>query len=66
VFVPNEPATGDDVLRIRLAGLLPGLARWSQLALNGLLNKLVDKIMDVREVSCFSAIVFTKFEERFS
>lgn len=42
VFVPNEPAPGDDVLRIRLAGLLPGLARWSQLALNGLPNELVD------------------------
>jgi len=66
VFVPNEPASGDDVLRIRLAGLLPGLARWSQLALNGLPNELVDKIMDVREVSCLSAIVFAKFEERFS
>ena len=34
VFVPNEPAPGDDVLRIRLAGLLPGLARWSQMTLN--------------------------------
>ena len=42
VFVPKEPAQGDDVLRIRLAGLLPGLARWSQLALNGLPNELVD------------------------
>ena len=42
VFVPNEPAPGDDVLRIRLAGLLPGLARWSQLTLNGLPNELVD------------------------
>lgn len=28
--------------RIRLAGLLPGLARWSQLALEGLPNELVD------------------------
>lgn len=42
VFVPNEPAPGDDVHRIRLASLLPGLARWSQLALNGLPNELVD------------------------
>lgn len=53
VFVPNEPATGDDVLRIRLAGLLPGLARWSQLALNGLPNELVD-------VSFFFLIVFSE------
>jgi len=65
VFVPNEPTPGEEVLRIRLAGLLPGLARWSQLALNGLPNELVDKIMNVREVSCLSAIVFAKFEECF-
>ena len=31
-----------EVGRMRLAGLLPGLARWSQLALNGLPNELVD------------------------
>jgi peroxin-3 len=65
VFVPNEPTPGEEVLRIRLAGLLPGLARWSQLALNGLPNELVDKIMNVREVSCLSAIAFAKFEEWF-
>ncbi|KAF8889722.1 Peroxin-3-domain-containing protein [Gymnopilus junonius] len=51
--------------RIRLAGLLPGLARWSQLALDGLPNELVDKILDLREVSCLSAISFARFEERF-
>ena len=28
--------------RVRLAGMLPGLARWSQLALEGLPNELVD------------------------
>jgi len=33
---------GAEAERIRLAGLLPGLARWSQLALNGLPNELVD------------------------
>jgi peroxin-3 len=33
---------GAELERIRLAGLLPGLARWSQLALNGLPNELVD------------------------
>jgi len=65
VFVANEPTPGEEVLRIRLAGLLPGLARWSQLALNGLPNELVDKIMNVPEVSCLSAIVFAKFEELF-
>lgn len=43
VFVSSEPpaVSGEDV-RIRLAGLLPGLARWSHLALRGLPNELVD------------------------
>lgn len=36
----DEP--GQEILRLRLAGLLPGLARWSHLALNGLPNELVD------------------------
>jgi peroxin-3 len=44
VFVdPNSPLDeSQDFLRLRLAGLLPGLARWSHLALNGLPNELVD------------------------
>ena len=87
VFVTTEPSAvpGEEV-RIRLAGLLPGLARWSQLALNGLPNELVNvslfyfvivawcleadelplqSLLDVREVSCLSAITFSKFEDRF-
>lgn len=34
--------SGQEPLKLRLAGLLPGLARWSHLALNGLPNELVD------------------------
>lgn len=52
----------DDV-RVRLAGLLPGLARWSSLALTGLPNELVDALLGAREVSALSAIVFARFEE---
>jgi len=37
--LPEEP---EEVERVRLAGLLPGLSRWSQLALQGLPNELVD------------------------
>ncbi|KAF9483303.1 hypothetical protein BDN70DRAFT_874009 [Pholiota conissans] len=51
--------------RIRLAGLLPGLARWSHLALEGLPNELVDKILNQREVACLSALTFAKFEDIF-
>ncbi|KAG6808955.1 hypothetical protein H0H92_002242, partial [Tricholoma furcatifolium] len=43
VFVSSEPGLppGEPV-RIRLAGLLPGLSRWSHLAMNALPNELVD------------------------
>ncbi|KAF9531246.1 Peroxin-3-domain-containing protein [Crepidotus variabilis] len=61
-----RPAPGDtEEVRIRLAGLLPGLAKWSQLALNGIPNELVDNILSLREVSCLSAIVFAQFDEQF-
>ncbi|KAH6901906.1 Peroxin-3 [Coprinopsis sp. MPI-PUGE-AT-0042] len=50
-------------VRIRLAGLLPGLARWSQLALNGMPNELVDSILSTYEIPVLSAIVFGRFEE---
>jgi peroxin-3 len=36
-----EEETKEEI-KIRLAGLLPGLARWSQLALNAVPNELVD------------------------
>ncbi|PPQ94396.1 hypothetical protein CVT25_002752 [Psilocybe cyanescens] len=38
----EEGAGADEGERVRLAGLLPGLARWSQLAMEGLPNELVD------------------------
>ncbi|KAF8632834.1 hypothetical protein AX15_001664 [Amanita polypyramis BW_CC] len=65
VFVSSDSAPGEEV-RIRLAGLLPGFARWSRLALYGLPNELVDNVLGLEEVTCLSAIVFSKFEERFS
>lgn len=37
----NLDANGEEV-KLRLAGLLPGLARWSHLALYGLPNELID------------------------
>jgi len=43
VFVePSAQDSFNDDVRVRLAGLLPGLARWSQLALDSLPNELVD------------------------
>ncbi|KIJ64887.1 hypothetical protein HYDPIDRAFT_111547 [Hydnomerulius pinastri MD-312] len=52
-------------VKIRLAGLLPGLARWSQLALNSTPNELVDNIMAVREVNALEAIVISDYQDRF-
>ncbi|KAJ7071941.1 Peroxin-3 [Mycena amicta] len=66
VFAPSaDTVTPGEEVRIRLAGLLPGLARWSDLALNGLPNELIDNILAVRQVSALSAIVFGQFEDRF-
>lgn len=63
VFV--ESGSGEEEVRIRLAGLLPGLARWSKLALTALPNELVDGLLGLREVTALSAIVFSKFGDRF-
>ncbi|KAI0634392.1 Peroxin-3 [Trametes polyzona] len=51
--------------RERLAAMLPGLARWCHLALEGLPNELVDALADVREVAAFSAIIYTSYDDRF-
>jgi len=42
VFEPNRDPTGTTEPRVKLAGLLPALSKWSQLALDGLPNELVD------------------------
>ncbi|KAF8554544.1 hypothetical protein OG21DRAFT_1051916 [Imleria badia] len=54
-----------DDIKIRLAGMLPGLARWSQLALNATPNELVDNVMAVREVNALEAIIISDYEDRF-
>ncbi|KAJ3556595.1 hypothetical protein NP233_g11943 [Leucocoprinus birnbaumii] len=69
VFVDSSQG-GEEVqeeggVRIRLAGLLPGLSRWSTLALRGVPCELVDNVFAVRDVGCLSAIAFSKFEDRF-
>ncbi|KAG1851807.1 Peroxin-3-domain-containing protein [Suillus tomentosus] len=53
-------------IKIRLAGLLPGLARWSQLALNAVPNELVDNVMAVRELGALEAIIMSDYEDRYS
>ncbi|KDQ31461.1 hypothetical protein PLEOSDRAFT_1054531 [Pleurotus ostreatus PC15] len=69
-FVASEGNSGvlpgGDEVRIKLAALLPGLTRWSREVLNGLPNTLVDTLTNTRETVALSAIVFTKFEDRFN
>jgi peroxin-3 len=54
VFVGLEEEEGE--VRLRTASVLPGLARWSSLALNGLPNELVD----VRSSSFLPSIFILK------
>ncbi|KZV61048.1 hypothetical protein PENSPDRAFT_593343 [Peniophora sp. CONT] len=65
VFAPaaEDGATGEPTVRV--AGMLPGLARWSALALNGLPNPLVDSLASLHEVSALSAIVYSDFGDHF-
>lgn len=66
VFVDSATSIGSqEDVRIRLAGLLPGLAGWSMEAMRGVPNELVDGLLNLREVKALSAIVFSRFEEKY-
>jgi peroxin-3 len=62
VFVGEED---EGEVRLRTAGVLPGLARWSSLALNGMPNELVDCLSDSHEVAGFSAIIYSNYGDHF-
>ncbi|KAI9459206.1 Peroxin-3 [Lactarius psammicola] len=62
VFVGEE---GESEVRLRTAGVLPGLARWSSLALNAMPNELVDSLSDLHEVASFSAIIYSNYGDHF-
>ncbi|KIJ16588.1 hypothetical protein PAXINDRAFT_168654 [Paxillus involutus ATCC 200175] len=62
----GQDGTGDKPeVKIRLAGLLPGLARWSPLALNSSPNELIDNILAVREVNALEAIIISDYQDHF-
>lgn len=62
VFVDSSVEPGEEV-RIRLAGLLPGLSRWSSLALRGLPCELVDvSVVFVLPVLWFANFFFPCLE----
>jgi peroxin-3 len=54
----NPGKAKDEEVRIRLAGLLPALSRWSQLALDGLPNELVDVSFLFRAFLAFVVLCF--------
>jgi peroxin-3 len=63
VFVGQEEEGGE--VRLRTASVLPGLARWSSLALNGLPNELVDCLTDSHEIASLSAIIYSDYSDHF-
>ncbi|CUA72778.1 peroxin-3 [Rhizoctonia solani] len=48
--------------KVKLAALLPGVARWTHLALNGVPNEIIEGFAELREVTGYSAIVLSSFE----
>ncbi|KZV95819.1 hypothetical protein EXIGLDRAFT_834094 [Exidia glandulosa HHB12029] len=48
---------------VRLASLLPGVARWAHGALGGYPNELVDAVAGLHEVEVFSAIVYSAYDD---
>jgi len=63
VFAGKEGEEGE--VRLRAANVLPALARWSNLALNGLPNELVDCLTDLHEVASFAAIIYSDYGDHF-
>ncbi|KAH9985630.1 Peroxin-3 [Russula compacta] len=62
VFTAKE---GEGEVQLRVASVLPGLARWSSLALNGLPNELLDSLTDLHEVAGFAAIIYSDYGDHF-
>ncbi|QRV85005.1 peroxisomal biogenesis factor 3 [Ceratobasidium sp. AG-Ba] len=53
---------GEEGEKVKLAALLPGVARWTHLALNGVPNEIIEGFAELREVAGYSAIVLSSFE----
>ncbi|GJE93441.1 peroxin-3 domain-containing protein [Phanerochaete sordida] len=51
--------------RVRLANMLPPLARWCRVALEASPNELIDGIGALHEMHAFNAVVYTNYEDRF-
>ncbi|KAG8933352.1 peroxin [Tulasnella sp. 418] len=64
----SQGESGGDILeeepKMKLAAILPGIARWGHQAVNSIPTELVGVVTGLREVSAFSAIIFSSFEDR--
>ncbi|KAG8709750.1 peroxin [Ceratobasidium sp. 395] len=58
----GEAGTTGEGEKVKLAALLPGVARWTHLALNGVPNEIIEGFAELREVTGYSAIVLSSFE----
>lgn len=61
--VASEGPSNPD--KIRLAGMLPGVARWSHAAIHGTPNDLVEGLAEVRGLAGFSAIIYSSYAATF-
>ncbi|KAG8903511.1 peroxin, partial [Tulasnella sp. 417] len=50
--------------RVKLAALLPGVARLSHTLVNSMPNEHIEGMSQLPEMSAFSAIIFASYEER--
>ncbi|KAG9042770.1 peroxin, partial [Tulasnella sp. UAMH 9824] len=50
--------------RVKLAAMLPGVARLSHTLVNSMPNELIEGMSQLPEMSAFSAIIFASYEER--
>ncbi|GJJ14659.1 hypothetical protein Clacol_008925 [Clathrus columnatus] len=66
VFPDGASTEGPSHLdKIRLAGMLPGVARWSHAAIYGTPNEIVEGLAEVRELAGFSAIIYSSYADTF-
>lgn len=61
VFGVNA-TTGEPGKALRLVDVLPGMARWSRIAISGIPNELIDSVSGRKELTEFSALIYSSYE----
>ncbi|KAG8987865.1 peroxin, partial [Tulasnella sp. 427] len=60
----DEEGKDREEKKVKLAALLPGVARLSHTLVNSMPNELIEGMSQLPEMSAFSAIIFASYEER--